>query len=352
MFTEHERINKTNKMILSESEIAKRALRNLEANTGISGYWVVQHSSNESEIDGKTTLTLGENTVTFKTEVKREFREYQLEKLLHLAELNKPFMLIAEKIFPNQKQSLREHGIAYLDASGNIYASNDNLLLWLDGQKPIFVENNNKTNRAFTKAGLKLVYAFLQNPEAANYTYRELARFAKVSLGTIKEAMSALKDAGYILKVNKNRLILTKKKELLENWIIGYKNILKPSLLLGTYHFGMNDSWNQIELPATAIWGGEPAGDLETGYLKPENWTIYSSQAIQELIKKLRLAPKSEGKLKIYGKFWHDVDNGSNIRVTPDLITYADLIITGEVRCIETANIIYEKKLSHIFDQP
>ncbi|REA63538.1 hypothetical protein DSL64_03590 [Dyadobacter luteus] len=41
-----------------------------------------------------------------------------------------------------------------------------------------------------------------------------------------------------------------------------------------------------------------------------------------------------------------------NNRATPELITYADLMITGDARCIETANIIYDKKLTHIFAQP
>ena len=39
-----------------------------------------------------------------------------------------------------------------------------------------------------------------------------------------------------------------------------------------------------------------------------------------------------------------------NNRATPELITY--LMITGDARCIETANIIYDKKLTHIFAQP
>ena len=58
-------------------------------------------------------------------------------------------MLVADKIYPAQKQRLRENGIAYLDTAGNIYVSNGNLLLWLDGHIDV-----KKTNRAFTKAGL------------------------------------------------------------------------------------------------------------------------------------------------------------------------------------------------------
>ncbi|SEJ48654.1 hypothetical protein SAMN04487995_4950 [Dyadobacter koreensis] len=339
-------------MILAENEIVGRALRNLEENTGITGHWTSVQNPYISETDGETRINMKETTVTFNTEVKREFRDYHLDKLIRQAKLNRPLMLIADKIYPAQKQRLRENGIAYLDTAGNIYISDGNLLLWLDGQKPVHLGADTKTNRAFTKAGLKVVYAFLQNPEAVNFTYREIASFAKVALATINEAILSLKEAGHIVQVNKNRMVLSNKRELLENWIIGYKNILKPSLLLGTYHFAASDQWKQMELPATAVWGGEPAGDLETAHLNPQQWTIYTAQAKLEIVKMLRLAPKPDGNLNIYNKFWMDTAVYPDNIMTPELITYADLVITGDARCIETANIIYETKLSRIFDQP
>ena len=98
--------------------------------------------------------------------------------------------------------------------------------------------------------------------------------------------------------------------------------------------------------------GGEPAGNLETGHPNSEHWTIYTAQAKLELVKTLKLAPRSDGNLKVYNKFWMDTTIYMNNRATPELITYADLMITGDARCIETANIIYDKKLTRIFDQP
>ena len=104
-------------MILTESEIVGNALKNLESNTGIKGYWKSKNKPYDNGIDGETKITMGETTVTFNTEVKREFREYHLDKLIRQAELNKPFMLVADKIYPAQKQRLRENGIAYLETA-------------------------------------------------------------------------------------------------------------------------------------------------------------------------------------------------------------------------------------------
>jgi hypothetical protein len=61
-------------------------------------------------------------------------------------------------------------------------------------------------------------------------------------------------------------------------------------LLLGTYHFAGSKLWDQLELPAAAVWGGEPAGDLETGHLNPEQWAIYTPNEKSELVRILKLA--------------------------------------------------------------
>jgi len=103
-------------------------------------------------------------------------------------------------------------------------------------------------------------------------------------------------------------------------------------------------------LPATAVWGGEPAGGLETGHMNPEQWTIYTARAKNDLVKILKRAPQSDENLKVDNKFWMDTIIHPNNLVTPELITYTDLMITGDARCIETANIIYDKKLTRIFE--
>lgn len=338
-------------MLDLENEITEIALRNLKANTGITAHWASVQGTPGSETDVETSLTIDTKLITFKTEVKRELREYHMEKLLLQAKSNTPFMLIADKLYPSQKKQLRENGIAYLDTSGNIYLSKDDILVWIDGLKSSDTElTNRKTNRAFTKAGLKVVYTFLQFPEAVNFSYRKIASLAHVALGTINEAMYALKNEGYLIDIDKNRMILTNKKELLENWLIGYKNILKPSLLLGTYLFKTPESWHQIELPKIAQWGGEPAGEIETNYLNPEQWTIYTTGSKADLIKQLHLIPKPDGNLKIYKQFWTAPEIDSKITITPELITYTDLINTGDQRCIETAQIIYNNKLHHLFE--
>src|SRR5690606_7704791 len=105
-------------------------------------------------------LDLQHAKIHFNTEIKREVRQYQLDKLFELAIKNKPFMLIADRIFPDIKRQLREHGIAYLDGAGNLYVNHKGQLVWIDGNK-LPTEEKKLPNRAFTKTGLKVLFFFL-----------------------------------------------------------------------------------------------------------------------------------------------------------------------------------------------
>ena len=337
--------------MINEREIIDTALKNLECHTGIKGFWEQALSQTDSGIDGYTSLSAYGEQLKLSTEIKREFRGYFMEELLNRAKKNKPFLLVAEKIFPAQKQRLREEGIGYLDMAGNIYIQEKERLIWIEGHKPVRVaKEQTQTNRAFTKAGLRVVYLFLENEAYVNYTYRQIAGIASVSLGAIKPVISALKENGYLLDVNKDRMMLNNRKQLLEHWLIGYANILKPSLFVGTYLFRQTDQWKTLELPEGAIWGGEPAGDYLTNYLNPQQWTIYFNENKGEPIKKLRLIPKDDGNLKIYQKFFAPMFQGWQNLSAPVLVTYADLIITGDARCIETAQMLYENHLAKKFE--
>ena len=105
-------------------------------------------------------------------------------------------------------------------------------------------------------------------------------------------------------------------------------------------------SW--IELSSgKSWWGSEPAGDLLTGYLRPEELTIYTTETRNELIKNYKLIPDEKGNVKVYKKFWQeDEDNGNFV---PPLLVYSDLINSDDSRCQETGVMVYKKFLQNNF---
>lgn len=332
---------------MNKNQVVHTALDRLKNQTGIEALWNIC----ADEVDGAIKFLINEREFRMFVEVKSELRYHHLPQLFDLAGKYKPLMVVAEKIFPTIKETLRNKKIAYLDTAGNIYIHTDKNFIWIDGNKTN-VEKRTVTNRAFTKTGLKIVFYLLINKDAVNIPYRKLAEATDVALGNIKNVIDGLKEAGFILRINDNKLKLQNKKALLERWLVGYRETLKPTLLLGKYKF-----WNKENLPNWQMlpiqiresqWGGEPAGEFLTNYLVPINLALYTNQKTA-LVTKWILLPDENGNVALYKKFWKD-ETLDNEKFAPPLLVYADLMLTDDPRCQETAQMIYDKYLHDEFE--
>ena len=58
-----------------------------------------------------------------------------------------------------------------------------------------------------------------------------------------------------------------------------------------------------------------------------------------------RLLPQENGPVEVYKKFWH---HPSETNTAPLVLVYADLIATGDARCLETADLLYETHLKNL----
>jgi hypothetical protein len=301
-----------------------------------------------NEIDGILTIDYKGKKQKFYVELKKELRNFQLNNILELAAKYKPFMVIAENLFPDIRNILQDHDIGFIDLNGNINIETERFLIKIEGIRQ--KRTPEKYGRAFTKTGLKVILLFLLDGEKINNTYREIAKETGIAIGNVKLILEGLIDEGYALKRNEKQLKLTNKKELLQKWVTAYNEKLKPSLFIGNFKFlNPNDfnNWKNLNIDNTkTLWGGEAAGNILTGYLIPEILTLYTEEKKLEIIKNYRLIPDNEGNIKIFQKFWHLEDYNTLIQY---IITYADLMGTNNRRCIETAQKIYEQNLTNTF---
>ena len=330
---------------MTEQEIIHKALDNLQINTQIQGEWKTTAQMN---LDGQLMLNVNNHHLRFFVEIKNELRNHHLQKIMALNKDYAPLMVVAIRLFPKIKEELRFNNIAYLEANGNIFLKQKETTLWIDTNKP--VEADKKTDsRAFTKTGLKVVFQFLVDETWINRPYRQIAERTGTGIGNITNIITGLKQEGFLLQVAKNDLKLNNKKDLLNKWITAYERRLKPTLKIGTFRFLKNEdftNWKKLPIQnGKTWWGGEPAGDLLTNYLRPAELTLYTIETRNDLIKNYRLIPDEKGNVKAYKKFWQydEVDYD----IVPPLLIYADLINTNDRRCIETAQKIYDELLQN-----
>lgn len=284
--------------------------------------------------------------ILFWVELKHTVPAYKVEEIAKQESEDLPLMVVAEQIVPAARMQLREKGIAYMEANGNMFIDTDQAVIFVDGNKPV-KEMKPVANRAFTKTGLKAVFHFLNDPAAITRKYRQLAEETGMALGNIKYIMDGLNEAGFILPINKREVALKNRRALLERWIAGYRETLKPDLFKARFRIVSNqkrEEWKNINVKALDLqWGGEAAGELLTNYLTAHELTLYSQVFPIKQGNTIGLIPDKSGDVYLYEKFWFEY---GEVKVTaPALLVYADLLITDDPRCIETAQIIYETYL-------
>jgi len=307
------------------------------------------------QYDAVVQLNRGGGCVNLSVEVKGSGKQVVWGKLLQqLSDAENP-TLLTDYINPVLGEKLRAVRINYVDTIGNAYLNIDVnglcLLVWIEGHKPRRYREE-KADHAFTKTGLRVTYWLLLHPEQVNESMRTVAQATAVGLETVHRVRSSLHQRGFLVELRKNEWQLVNRKILLDKWIEGYATRLQPGLLLGRYRPLKNESvadWQQqaLETPLTQ-WGGEPAADGLTDFLRPATWIIYTREPAQTVMKQLRLLPDPEnGPVRIYEKFWpHDEPDPY---VHPMLV-YADLLISPDARNHEVAQRIYETHIQRLID--
>ena len=335
-----------------KSDILYTAAENLEKLTGLK---INAELITSPLWDGTLSIRKNGYSDTLQVEIKKEVHQSNLIDLL--PQLKNSGLLVATYISKPGKKLLEDHHINYLDIAGNCRIETPSgIFFHIKGEKARHSEIVNK-HRSFNKNGIKLIYALLLDKKLVNEPYRVMADMANISLGTVGDILRDLQENRFLIKVRKGERALHNKKELLHLWVTAFNQILKPKLLRNRYRLDSRyegNSWKELKLGDHAFWGGEPAADLYTNFLHPGIWTIYTDYSRQQLIQDLQLVPDpNHGNVEVYGIFWNIEDDlfvDQQEKAVSPLLTYAELLGTGESRNLEVAKRIYEKYLKDIVE--
>ena len=326
---------------MNETDIVNKAIHNLEKDIPIIWDWEIMISNKDLGIDGELELTINNQKMLMLVEVKKDVKNHQLFNIIEYNRRFQNFLLVAEKLYPKVKKVLRENRINYLEGNGNVYINKDDIFLYIDANKTTKTLKE-KGNRAFTKTGLKVVFNFLLDPQLINQTQRDIADITNVALGNIPLIINGLLENNFILKLNKNEYVINNYEELLNKWIAEFDQTLRPTIYKQRFRFqNRNQDWRELQLNTEkTVWGGEPAGDIITNYLRPEKFLLYTKETIRDLMINYKLLPDEEGEIWVYDMFW---TTNFKSNTAPKELVYADLMINDDKRSNETAKLIFNE---------
>lgn len=310
----------------------------------------------DRRVDYTATLRRGRKRAPFQIEVRRALRPSTLGPvLLRLQALKPPALLLTDYVTPQMAKLLRDAGIAFADTAGNAYLEFGGNILYVTGNTPEQRPREEKVVRAFQATGLRVVFALLCAPELVTRPTRELAAMLEVANGTVGRVIDDLTHLGFVTTTGKRDRRLQNAKGLLERWVMMYPVHLRPTLLRGRLTTDEPDWWKNEKLdPLHVVLGGEPAADRLTQYLKPGMVTLYARgepRPLNEIVARHPLRTDPAGEVEVLEAFWPAEIATEKPGLAPTPLIYADLLATGDTRCIETAKLIYDDYLARRFGQ-
>lgn len=291
--------------------------------------------------DALVRLHFGGLDTDYVVDIKRNLRPYTVGLALQkLAGFRGKKLLVTDHMTPAMADELRARGAEFIDAAGNAYLNEPPMLVWVKGQRPPDRPTAaDQKGRAFQTTGLRVLFTLLCNPKAVNLPYREIAAMAGVAHGTVGWVMPELPRLGFMVEINNTRRLVDTTR-LLKEWVEAYIRKLRPKLLLARYKA------DDLEWTTTVaaenyglLLGGEPAAYRYTAGLRPGTATFYGEVINPKLMIDFRLRPDPAGNVAVLKRFWNfEADRPG---LVPEILVYADLLATGDARCLEVAEEMY-----------
>ncbi|MCX2525195.1 type IV toxin-antitoxin system AbiEi family antitoxin [Larsenimonas rhizosphaerae] len=354
---------------MDEKTVAQIALEAFTRETGLPGTLLQQNVEGH---DCNVQLAQYELNGAIK-----RWASHNLPLLLQKFSSSKDELLLADYINANVAKKLQAAAIQFIDMAGNAFIDLPNLKVRIRGNKPVnivdlpavkavtaagvtasldVVTKAERIDRALQPKGLMVIYHLLTDNKALTRSMRDIAQHTGVAHGTVGIVLTALENGFFLRRDRKGQLVFHDRKGLIERWVQGYAEKLAPKLLFGYFLHEGDKRWGDPEVSIVhGAWGGEVAAREYTQYLQPQIATLYVPEQYRAAVMqeyRLRQAPKgTEPNFKLMRNFWDDGYEEPGTKFRPEstaspLLTYAELIASGDSRNLEAARMIHDNDLA------
>jgi len=340
----------------AENQVLRDAVEALQTTEGFGIADVTMRILNAGRADAVLTIKLNGHAQKFLAEIKTVDRKLavaqvkaQLQELIETKYPNHRALLVAPYVTEALASECRKIDLAYIDTAGNLHLPTDAYFIDIRGKaRPVRTDHNKY--RANTPSGMKTVFALLCKPDLVQGSYRQIAACAQVALGAVGPILDDLQQRDFIRRATNGGRLLRRKDELLREWVTLYPANLRPTLVPQKYRAERTVLQQAPLSTYGACWGGEYGAERLAGYLKAEEFLIYTPMPVPlPLVQAVRLRLDPTGNTEILQRFWNLDLFDPKLGIAPPLLIYADLMATADERNREAAQHIYERDLRKLF---
>jgi hypothetical protein len=243
---------------------------------------------------------------------------------------------------------LASHDIGFVDQAGNCYIRIDqNYVAHIEGRRPQLPP---RRGRGLGARSYQVLFALLARPELATAPIRSLAQAAGVQKTAAADLVQRLREEGLLLR---DRIV--RPRVLLDRWVAGYADKLRPRLLLGRYRAAAREPRAFESAVEAALseqvdwaWGGATAGYRLTQHYQSSITTLHVAAPVTRMQRQLNLLPAKDGPVVILGIPGPLALEGPAPHVAHPLLVYTELVVEGDERALEAAAEIRSRFLGQV----
>ncbi len=280
------------------------------------------------------------------------------------------WILLAPFITSPMAAHLQKRGVNYVDLNGNCHLAIDRVhVAVIEGRRPA---RRLDDERHVGLAAHKVFFALLADDQLVQRPVREIADSAGVGKTQAAIVVRRLKEEGSVTQ-GSGAPRMVKPAALLERWVAGYSDVLRPRLFISHYRTAdkrpaeledrieraLKRDWSRPELRGRHAeaagdgrlrwaWGGAAAAYRLTGHYRGDRTILHVEHAPPDLAQRLRLLPTRTGPLTLLRVPGPAAFHGAAANTVHPLLVYAELLAAGEDRSRDAALEIRESFLRHL----
>lgn len=284
---------------------------------------------------------------TIAVELKGTLNRLAIERILAHAAPDKQLLVLAPYVPPALGQMLAGGGVGFADLAGNCHlVLGRNYVAHVEGRRPPKAE---RRGRGLGATGYRILFALLARDKLLDAPVRTFAEAAGVGKTAVADVLRRLEADGTLGRTRRRR-VLMRREALLERWLAGYGDLLRPRLLLGRYR-GPDDDPLALEsrveetLKKERGWafGGTAAAYRLIQHYRGATTVVHLDRPHPDLPRRLGVLPAEDGPLVLLGVPGPAALAGPRPRVAHPLLVYTELLVAGEQRARETAALLRER---------
>lgn len=246
--------------------------------------------------------------------------------------------------------------VDYVDEAGNMLLRWPRFYIDIRGRRR--ATPRGRARPLATAGGTRVIFALLAVRSLHNVVYRDLELLSGVTVGTISQTINQLRRHGLLERRSKT-LVRLRASDLLELWISGYAQWLRPQLIVG--HYRSAESLEALvqhlrrELPPEgwALTGGF-AAEMMTRHYRGDTLGLFVRTWEPNRSQELRWLPDDHGPITVFRPFSDGLLMERRLLdeapIVHPLLVYAELIFDGRERSREAAEQVRERYLGYLTD--